>query len=87
MITPKVTPEISDEYVDVILQVATRDGTIAAVLREICGLQTAVRQGALDVVRAHLRSRDAKSDVLECMEALRRDDVARRIVERLARGE
>ena len=82
-----ITPEISDEYVDVILQVAARDGTIAAVLREICGLQTAVRQGALDVVRAHLRSRDAKPDVLECMDALRRDDVARRIVERLARGE
>ncbi len=82
-----VSHEITDEYVDVILQIAARDGTIAAVLREICGLDTAVRQGALDVVGAHLRSRDAKPDVLECMAALRRDDVARRIVERLARKE
>jgi len=80
-----VTHAISDEYVDVILQAAARDGTIAGVLREICGLEAAVRQGALDVVGAHLRSRDAKPDVLACVDALRRDDVARRIVERLMR--
>ena len=82
-----IAHEISDEYVDAILQAAANEGTIAAVLREICGLETAVRQGALDVVGAHLRSRDAKPDVLVCVDALRRDDVARRIVERLARGE
>jgi hypothetical protein len=80
-----IAHEISDEYVDVILQAAARDGTLASVLREICGLEVAVRQGALDVVGAHLRSRDARPDVLECVDALRRDDVARRIVERLAR--
>ena len=77
---------VSDEYVDVILQVAASDRTVAAVLREICGLEAAVRQGALDVVGAHLRARDARSDVLECLDALRRDDVARRIVERLPNG-
>ena len=79
------TQAISDEYVDVILQAAASDRTIAGVLREICGLEAAVRQGALDVVGAHLRSRDAKPDVLVCVDALRRDDVARRIVERLMR--
>jgi hypothetical protein len=77
---------VSDEYVDVILRVAAGDHTVAAVLREICGLEAAVRQGALDVVGAHLRARDARSDVLECLDALRRDDVARRIVERLPNG-
>jgi hypothetical protein len=77
---------VSDEYVDVILQVAASDHTVAAVLREICALEAAVRQGALDVVGAHLRARDARSDVLECLDALRRDDVARRIVERLPHG-
>jgi hypothetical protein len=77
---------VSDEYVDAILQVAARDQTIAAVLRDICGLEAATRQSALDVVGAHLRSRDARRDVLECVDALRRDDVARRIVDRLQRG-
>ena len=77
---------VSDEYVDVILQVAASDETIAAVLRDICGLEAGTRQSALDVVGAHLRSRDARRDVLECVEALRRDDVARRIAERLKRG-
>jgi hypothetical protein len=77
---------ISDEYVDAIIQVAARDESVAAVLREICRLETAVRQGALDVVGAHLRARDAQHDVLECLDALRRDDVAHRIAERLPRG-
>jgi hypothetical protein len=77
---------VRDEYVDVILQVAAGDRTVAAVLREICGLEAAVRRGALDVVGAHLRARDARSDVLECLDALRSDDVARRIAERLPRG-
>ena len=75
-----------DEYVATILQVAERDASIARVLREICGLEAAVRQAALDVVGAHLRLRDARPDVLRCVDALRRDDVARRIVERLARA-
>jgi len=76
-----------DEYVDVILEVARSDRSIATVLREICGLEAAVRRGALDVVGAHLRAHDARPDVLECLDALRRDDVARRLVERLPRGE
>ena len=77
---------ISDEYVQTILEVAAADRTIAAVLREICTLEPSVRDGALDVVAAHLRSRDARRDVLECVDALRRDDVARVIAERLPRG-
>jgi hypothetical protein len=85
MITRDATHAISDEYVDVILRAAAGDRTLASVLREICGLEAAVRQGALDVVGAHLRLRDARADVLECVDALRQDDVARRIVERLAR--
>jgi hypothetical protein len=77
---------VSDEYVDVILQVAAGDRSLAALLREICGLETVVRRGALDVVGAHLRARDARPDVLECVDALRSDDVARRIAERLPHG-
>jgi hypothetical protein len=76
----------SEEYLDVILKVAAGDRSIAAVLREICALDGAVRQSALDVVGAHLRSRDAQRDVLECVDALRRDDVARLIAERLPRA-
>ena len=78
---------VSDEYVDTILEVAARDRTIAAVLREICGLEAALRQSALDVVGIHLRARDTRPDVLACVDALRRDDVVRRIVERLVPGE
>jgi hypothetical protein len=77
---------VSDEYVDLVLQVAAREQTIAAMLRDICGLPPATRRTALDVVGAHLRSHDARGDVLACVEALRHDDVARRIVDRLARG-
>lgn len=67
------------EYVDVIVQVAARDPSIARVLREICTLDTAVRATALDLVAAHLRTRDAGRDVLECVAALHHDEVARRI--------
>jgi len=83
-----VTDAVStDEYVDVILQVAQNDRTIAAVLREICTLERGVRHGALDVVGAHLRAHDTPPDVLACLDALRREDVARRIAERLPAGE
>jgi hypothetical protein len=72
-----------DDYIEAMLQVAARDASIAGVLREICALDGAVRSGALDLVRAHLRTHAAAADVLECVQALSRDDVARRIVERL----
>ena len=72
-----------DEYVEAMLQVAARDASIAGVLREICALDGAVRAGALDLVGAHLRTRPTARDVFECLDALRRDEVARRIAERL----
>jgi hypothetical protein len=79
-------PPVTEEYLAVILKVAAADRSIAAALREICALDASVRHGALDVVGAHLRSRDAQRDVLECVDALRRDDVARLIAERLPRA-
>jgi len=42
-----------------------------------------VRSGALDRVGAHFRTRVQDTDVFQCLDALRRDDVARRIVDRL----
>jgi hypothetical protein len=72
-----------DDYVEAILQVAGRDGSIARVLREICALDGAVRGGALDMVAAHLGRDAAGRDVLACIDALRRDDVARLVIERL----
>ena len=74
---------MTDEYVEAIVAVAARDASIARVLREICALDGAVRAGALELVSAHLRTHAAAADVLACVQALRRDDVARRIVERL----
>lgn len=74
---------MTDEYVEAIVAVAARDASIARVLREICALDGAVRAGALELVRAHLQTHAAAADVLACVQALRRDDVARRIVERL----
>jgi hypothetical protein len=68
--------------VDVILQVARRDESIARVLREICALDGASRGCALDLVAASLAAR-AAPDVLACIEALRRDDLARALAERL----
>jgi len=82
----RMLPPVTEAYLDVILKVAAADRSIAAVLREICALDESIRQGALDVVGAHLRSRDAERDVLECVDALRRDDVARLIAERLPRA-
>jgi hypothetical protein len=70
-----------DAYVASIVAVAGRDESIARVLREICALDGAVRGGALDLVGGYLRG--AGRDVLDCLDALRRDDVARRIAEHL----
>ena len=72
-----------EDYLEAMLQVAARDASIAGVLREICALDGAVRSGALELVRAHLRTHAAAADVLECVQALSHDDVARRVVERL----
>jgi hypothetical protein len=72
---------VTPEYVDVILRVAGQDPSIARVLKEICALAGPVRSTALDMVAAHLRTRAAATDVLECVAALRRDDVASRIAE------
>jgi hypothetical protein len=74
---------MTDEYVETILAAAARDASIARVLREICALDGAVRVGALELVGAHLRTHAAAADLLACVQALGRDDVARRIVERL----
>ena len=40
-----------------------------------------MRAGALDLVGGYLRS--AGRDLVECLDALRRDEIARRIAERL----
>lgn len=72
-----------DEYVATMLQVAERDASVARVLREICGLPAAARDGALDLVGVHLRAQGARAEVLECVEALRRDEIAQRLAERL----
>jgi predicted anti-sigma-YlaC factor YlaD len=73
----------SAEYVSVIVEVAARDPSIARVLREICRLDGAVRSSALDLVAAHLRARDTARDVLDCVAALRQDEIADRIAEAL----
>ena len=75
--------QTDDEYVAAVVAVAERDPSIARVLREICALDGAVRAGALDLVGAHLRTRTGDDDVFACLDALRRDEVARRIAERL----
>jgi hypothetical protein len=72
-----------DAYVAAIVEVAERDGSIARVLREICALDGIVRAGALDLVQAHLKTRVADADVFQCLAALRRDEIARRIADRL----
>jgi len=72
---------VDPTYVDLVLQVAGRDASIARVLQEICGLDPAVRTSALEVLGAYLRTQSVPEDVLACVAALRRDDVARRIVE------
>ena len=70
-----------EAYVATIVAAAERDDSIARVLREICALDGSVRGGALDLVGASLRG--VARDVVQCLEALRRDEVARRIAERL----
>ena len=72
-----------DEFVDAIAQVASADPSIARVLREIVTLDTPVRVSALDLVSAHLKIHSAAGDVLDCVDALKRDAVARRLAERL----
>ena len=74
---------IADDYVRAILEVAARDASIARILREICALEVGVRANALELVGAHLRATAAAADVLDCVQALRRDDVARAIIDRL----
>jgi hypothetical protein len=76
-------PTKDEAYVDAVVAVATRDPSIARVLREICALEATVRLGALDLVSAHLRTRTDATDVFASIDALRRDEVARRIAERL----
>jgi hypothetical protein len=71
------------EHVEAMIEVAQRDPSIARVLREICALQGTVRSTALDLVAAHVRTHAAARDLLECVAALRRDEVARRIVDAL----
>ena len=73
----------AEEYIDTIVRVAERDASIARVLREICALEPDVRGSALDLVGAHLRSQAAAADVLQCVQALRREEVARAIATRL----
>jgi transcription initiation factor TFIIIB Brf1 subunit/transcription initiation factor TFIIB len=72
-----------EAYVAAVVEVAARDASIARVLREICALDGVVRSGALDLVGAHLKTRTTAGDVFDCLDALRSDDVARRIAERL----
>ena len=73
----------TDDYIQVIIQVAERDASIARVLREICALEADARGSALDLVGAHLRSQAVAADVLQCIQALRREEVARVIATRL----
>jgi hypothetical protein len=72
------------EYVEVILQVAAHDPSIARVLREICALDGATRATALGLVAAHLRGHDTAQDVLDCIALLRQDAIAQRIAAVLA---
>ena len=78
-----MTAAVSDDFLRTILEVAARDASIARVLREICALESGVRGSALDLVGAYLRATAAAADVLDCVQALRRDEVARAIVDRL----
>lgn len=73
----------SSEYVSAIIHIAARDPSIARVLREICALDGAARASALDLVASRLRAHPMGDQVLACVTALRRDEVARRIAEAL----
>ena len=74
---------LTDDYVRTIIDVAERAASIARVLREICVLEPAVCGSALDLVGAHLRAQAVAGDVLECVQSLRREEVARAIAARL----
>ena len=78
-----MTGPLSEEYIRAIVQVAERDPSIGRVIREICALEDDVRGPALDLVGAHLRTQAVASDVLDCVQALRRDEVVRAIAARL----
>ena len=73
-----------DDYIDAMVQAAERDASIGRVLREILGLDGAVRSSMLDLVAAHLRVHSAAGDVLDCIDMLKRDAVAERLADRLA---
>jgi len=73
-----------DDYIDAMVQAAERDASIGRVLREILGLDGAVRSSMLDLVAAHLRVHSAAGDVLDCIDMLKRDAIAQRLSERLA---
>ena len=73
-----------DDYIDAMVQAAERDASIGRVLREILGLDGAVRSSMLDLVAAHLRVHSAAGDVLDCIGMLKRDAIAERLAERLA---
>ena len=73
----------TSDYVTAILAVAERDASIARVLREICALDESVRASALELVDAQLRTQAAAADVLECVHALRREEVVRALAARL----
>ncbi len=70
--------------IDVMIEVAERDPSIARVLREICALEGGVRSLALDLIAAHLRTHARARGLMDAIATLRRDDVARRIAEALA---
>ena len=78
-----MTPPTPLDYVTTMLEVAERDASIARVLREICALEEVVRGSALELVGAHLRTQAVPADVLACVQALRREEVARAIAARL----
>jgi hypothetical protein len=78
-----MTAPLSEEYILAIVEIAQRDPSIGRVLREICALDDDVRGPALDLVGAHLRTQAVAADVLECVQALRREEVARAIAARL----
>lgn len=74
---------VEEEYVEIVARAASRDPSVARVLREICGLDSAARRAALLLVGAHLRAGGAADDILGCVEALQRDAIARRLGQRL----
>ena len=73
-----------DDYIDAMVQAAERDASIGRVLREILGLDGAVRSSMLDLVAAHLRVHSAAGDVLDCIGKLKRHAIAERLAERHA---